>query len=230
MPTAFRQRPFPLAFKLRPFFLCTKTWLAQPKPKNTRLRRTAALHLACSAILYRNTCHTCIRHRCSSSSCSLACSARQRSTLLSVLPLVRSHSRLRRSRTGGRACGLQAATQKIKNQMIIGTRSSHGRMSKPHFKFIPFSIPLRNGKSTLNKTPSGGWKVYLQRHILCISSSTFILIPLSVPLLLVCKFFAERGRKVKFRPLFCLFITFFWPSPFVSGHSDAKVICWTCVT
>ena len=78
---------------------------------------------------------------------------------------------------------------------------------------------LRYGKSTLNKTPSGGWKVYLQRHILCISSSTFILIPLSVPLLLVCIFFAERGRKVKFRPLFCLFVPFFWPSPFVSGHS-----------
>jgi hypothetical protein len=30
----------------------------------------------------------------------------------------------------------------------------------------------------------------------------------------------KRGRKVKFRPLFGCFITFFWPSPFVSGHSQ----------
>ena len=34
----------------------------------------------------------------------------------------------------------------------------------------------------------------------------------------------KRGRKVKFRPLFGCFITFFWPSPFVSGHSQGVLI------
>ena len=89
----------------------------------------------------------------------------------------------------------------------------------------PFSIPLRRGKSTLTKPLQGDGK--------CISSGTFCVSlaahllssPFPSPLLLVCKFPAERGRKVKFRPLFCLFVPFFWPSPFVIGRSQAAAPC-----